>query len=40
MRVLLAEDDKNLGGLLQNMLKKENIKTDWVENGGWVIVQG
>lgn len=33
MKVLLAEDDKNLGRLLQNLLKKENIKTDWVEDG-------
>lgn len=29
MKILLAEDDKNLGRLLQNLLKKENIKTDW-----------
>ena len=40
MKILLAEDDKNLGRLLQNLLKKENIKTDWVEdgdrNGGFV----
>ena len=27
MKILLAEDDKNLGRLLQNLLKKENIKT-------------
>ena len=33
MKILLAEDDKNLGRLLQNLLKKENIKTDWVEDG-------
>ena len=26
MKILLAEDDKNLGRLLQNLLKKENIK--------------
>ena len=32
MKILLAEDDKNLGRLLQNLLKKENIKTDWVED--------
>ena len=30
MKILLAEDDKNLGRLLQNLLKKENIKlTGW-----------
>lgn len=33
MKILLAEDDQNLGKLLQNLLKKENIKTDWVEDG-------
>lgn len=33
MKILLAEDDKNLGRLLQNLLKKENIKTGWVEDG-------
>ena len=33
MKILLAEDDKNLGRLLQNLLKKENIKTAWVEDG-------
>ena len=33
MKILLAEDDKNLGRLLQSLLKKENITTDWVEDG-------
>lgn len=33
MKVLLAEDDKNLGRLLMLMLRKENISVDWVEDG-------
>lgn len=33
MKILLAEDDKNLGRLLMLMLRKENISVDWVENG-------
>lgn len=33
MKVLLAEDDKNLGRLLSVLLRKQNITVDWVENG-------
>lgn len=33
MKILLAEDDKNLGRLLSVLLKKNNIAVDWVENG-------
>lgn len=33
MRVLLAEDDKRLGGLLKHMLQNEKIEVDWVEQG-------
>lgn len=33
MKVLLAEDDKNLGRILSMLLKKENIAVDWVEDG-------
>ncbi|MCD8359884.1 MAG: response regulator [Acidaminococcaceae bacterium] len=39
MKILLAEDDKNLGRLLQSLLKKENITTDWVEDGEAVYEQ-
>lgn len=31
MKILLAEDDKNLGKLLSALLKKNNIAVDWVE---------
>lgn len=33
MKVLLAEDDINLGTLLQNLLRKENIKVYWAKDG-------
>lgn len=33
MKILLAEDDKNLGKLLSALLKKNNIAVDWVEQG-------
>lgn len=33
MKVLLAEDDKNLGKLLSSLLKKQNIDVVWVEDG-------
>lgn len=33
MKVLLAEDDRNLGRLLSMLLRKENIAVDWTENG-------
>lgn len=32
-RVLLAEDDENLGSLLQEYLKAKDYETDWVTNG-------
>lgn len=32
-RVLLAEDDENLGSLLQEYLAAKNYETDWVTNG-------
>jgi two-component system, OmpR family, response regulator len=32
-RVLLAEDDENLGSLLQEYLQAKNFETDWVVNG-------
>lgn len=32
-RVLLAEDDENLGSLLQEYLRAKNYETDWVTNG-------
>ena len=33
MKVLLAEDDKNLGKLLTSLLKKQHIDVNWVEDG-------
>jgi two-component system, OmpR family, response regulator len=33
IRVLLAEDDENLGSLLQEYLQAKNYETDWVTNG-------
>ncbi len=33
MKILLAEDDYNLGKLLSTLLKKNNINTDWVQDG-------
>ncbi|MDO4178340.1 MAG: response regulator transcription factor [Phascolarctobacterium sp.] len=33
MKVLLAEDDKNLGRLLSMLLKKQNIDVTWAEDG-------
>jgi DNA-binding response OmpR family regulator len=32
-RILLAEDDENLGSLLQEYLQAKNFETDWVVNG-------
>ena len=32
-RILLAEDDENLGSLLQEYLQAKNYETDWVSNG-------
>jgi len=32
-RILLAEDDENLGSLLQEYLHAKNFDTDWVKNG-------
>jgi len=32
-RILLAEDDENLGSLLQEYLQAKNFETDWVTNG-------
>lgn len=32
-RLLLAEDDENLGSLLQEYLQAKNYETDWVNNG-------
>ena len=32
-RILLAEDDENLGSLLQEYLKAKDFETDWVTNG-------
>jgi two-component system, OmpR family, response regulator len=33
IRVLLAEDDENLGSLLQEYLQARNFEADWVMNG-------
>ena len=33
MRVLLAEDDKRLGKLIQYMLEQNGIQVEWVTNG-------
>lgn len=33
MKVLLAEDDRNLGRLLSMLLRKQNIIVEWTENG-------
>lgn len=33
MKILLAEDDNNLGKLLKALLGKEGIDVDWVEDG-------
>lgn len=33
IKLLLAEDDENLGMLLQNYLKAKGFDTDWVTNG-------
>ncbi len=32
-RILLAEDDENLGSLLQEYLQAKNYEADWVNNG-------
>lgn len=34
MHILLAEDDHKLGRLLQHLLENEQIKTDWIVDGG------
>ena len=33
MKILLAEDDLNLGKLLTMLLKKQNINTVWAQDG-------
>lgn len=33
MKILLAEDDLNLGKLITMLLKKRNINTNWVQDG-------
>ena len=33
MRVLLAEDDKRLGTLIQYMLEQNEISVEWITNG-------
>ncbi len=33
MKVLLAEDDKRLGKLIQYMLEQNNISVEWITNG-------
>ena len=33
MKILLAEDDLNLGKLISMLLKKQNILTTWVKDG-------
>jgi len=33
MKILLAEDDLNLGNLLSVLLKKQSIQTKWVQDG-------
>ena len=33
MKILLAEDDTNLGKLLSMLLKKQNINVNWVQDG-------
>ena len=33
MRVLLAEDDKRLGKLIQYMLEQNEIQVEWVTSG-------
>ena len=33
MKILLAEDDKQLGGLLSSMLKRADFQVTWVERG-------
>ena len=33
MKILLAEDDLNLGKLLSILLRKRNIAVTWVEDG-------
>ena len=33
MKILLAEDDLNLGKLMSMLLKKQNILTTWVQDG-------
>lgn len=33
MKILLAEDDLNLGKLLSFLLRKRNITVDWVQDG-------
>ena len=33
MRVLLAEDDKRLGNLIQYMLEQNKFSVEWITNG-------
>lgn len=33
MRILLAEDDQRLGGVLKQMLEEEKLEVDWVQQG-------
>lgn len=33
MKILLVEDDINLGKLLSMLLKKQNITVNWVQDG-------
>ena len=33
MKILLAEDDKNLGKMLTLLLRRQNIAVDWAEDG-------
>lgn len=33
MKILLAEDDINLGKRLSMLLKKQNITVNWVQDG-------
>ena len=37
MHILLAEDDKKLGRLLQHLLENAQIHTDWITDGGAIV---
>jgi Response regulators consisting of a CheY-like receiver domain and a winged-helix DNA-binding domain len=39
MHILLAEDDRKLGRLLQRLLENSQIKTDWVTTGEGIVAQ-